>query len=174
MLERNFDAAAQVLADYPSEEFPPPMRNPKAYYQGRVALARGDTASAQELFEKTRPYFELRVHDHPDDPVFLAPLGYLYALIGRKEEAINASRRAVELVPASKEAWDAANFATNLAMVYAQTGDLDQAIGMIGPLLSAPAGITLAELRLRWEWDPLRNNPRFKEILAAPEPKTIF
>jgi hypothetical protein len=32
--------------------------------------------------------------------------------------------------------------------------------------------ITLADLRLRWEWDSLRSNPRFQKILAAPEPKT--
>jgi adenylate cyclase len=94
MFERNFDAAEQVLAEYPSEEFPPPMRDPKVYYRGCVALARGDRASAQALFERARPFFELRVQDHPDDPVFLAPLGQLYAFMGRKEEAIKASQRA--------------------------------------------------------------------------------
>jgi len=30
------------------------------------------------------------------------------------------------------------------------------------------------ELRLRWQWDPLRKDPRFEEILAAPEPATIY
>ena len=34
--------------------------------------------------------------------------------------------------------------------------------------------ITLADLRLRWEWDSLRSNPRFQKILAGPEPKTIL
>jgi len=36
------------------------------------------------------------------------------------------------------------------------------------------ASITLSDLRQRWEWDPLRNDPRFQKILAAPEPKTIY
>ena len=40
MLERDFDAAEQILAEYPSEEFPPPMRDPKDYYRGCVALVR--------------------------------------------------------------------------------------------------------------------------------------
>jgi hypothetical protein len=31
----------------------------------------------------------------------------------------------------------------------------------------------LADLRKRWEWDPLRKDPRFQKILADPEPKTI-
>ena len=174
MFERNFDAAEQVLAEYPSEEFPPPMRDPKVYYRGCVALARGDTASAQTLFEKARPFFELRVHDHPDDPLFLGPLAHLYAFMGRKEDAINASRHAVELVPAGKNAAEAPDYATILAVVYAWTGEVDQSIAMIEPLLSTPGGLILAELRLRWEWDPLRSDSHFKEILAAPEPKTIY
>ena len=27
-------------------------------------------------------------------------------------------------------------------------------------------GVTLAHLRLSWEWDPLRKDPRFQKILA--------
>lgn len=34
--------------------------------------------------------------------------------------------------------------------------------------------MTLAELRMRWQWDPLRGDPRFQQILASPEPKTIY
>jgi|tagenome__1003787_1003787.scaffolds.fasta_scaffold20890790_2 hypothetical protein len=29
----------------------------------------------------------------------------------------------------------------------------------------------LAELKWRCEWDPVRNNPRFRKILAGPERK---
>jgi hypothetical protein len=37
----------------------------------------------------------------------------------------------------------------------------------------ADESISLSDLRARWEWDPLRNHPRFQKILAGPEPKTI-
>ena len=37
-----------------------------------------------------------------------------------------------------------------------------------------PGSITLAELRLRWEWDPLRSNARFQKILVGPERKTVI
>jgi hypothetical protein len=37
-----------------------------------------------------------------------------------------------------------------------------------------PQNMTQAELRLRWEWDPLRSDPRFQKILSEPEPKTIY
>ena len=73
--------------------------------------------------------------------------------------------------------------AANLAMVYALIGEQDPAITLIERLLSTPgpvswpdcpSSITLAELRLRWEWDSLRSNPRFQKILAGPEPKTVL
>ena len=74
-------------------------------------------------------------------------------------------------------------WAGNLALVYALVGEQDQAITLIERLLSTPgpvpwpdcpSNMTLADLRLRWEWDSLRSNPRFQKILAGPEPKTIL
>ncbi len=32
--------------------------------------------------------------------------------------------------------------------------------------------MTLAELRLRWEWDSLRTDPRFEKIVADLAPKS--
>ena len=172
--ERDFAAADKVLAEYPSEEFPPPARIPKVYYQAITAMARGDAAMAQILFEKAKPHFELRVQNHPDEPRSLAALGRLYAYLGRKEEAIRLSRRAAELVPESKDPAVAAEYLSSLVMVYARTGEAEQAISLIERLLNVPNGLALAELRVNWQLDPLRSNPRFQKILEGPEPKTIY
>ncbi len=93
-------------------------------------------------------------------------------------------RRAIELEPESQNAFHGAVWAADLAVVYALTGEQDQAITLIERLLSTPgpvgatsedsSNITLADLRLRWEWDSLRSNPRFQKILAGPEPKTVY
>jgi tetratricopeptide (TPR) repeat protein len=139
-----------------------------------TALARGDAALAQTLFEKARPSYELGIQNHPDDPRFLSRIAVLYAYLGRKEDAIRAARRAVELVPESKDAAEAPSYEESLAGVYARTGENDQAIVLIEQLVTKPGGLILAELRLRWQWDPLRNDPRFKKILAGPEPKTVY
>jgi hypothetical protein len=93
------------------------------------------------------------------------------------------SRRAIEVEPESQNAFHGAQHAGYLALVYALVGEPDQAITLIERLLSTPGGatypafpfsITLAELRLRREWDPLRSNARFQKILAGPEPKTVY
>ena len=104
--------------------------------------------------------------------------------MGRKEDAIRESRRAVELCPEGTDALNGVRFASELALVYALTGEIDQAVTLIERLLQTPGatmrqafyegGITQAELRLRWQWDKLRDNPRFQKILNGPEPKTIY
>ncbi|HJW38255.1 MAG TPA: FlgO family outer membrane protein, partial [Candidatus Udaeobacter sp.] len=183
MLERDYAAAEKVLADSPLEAFPWAFHGPKTFYRGRTALARGDIESAQRYFDAARPAIEKRVRDDPDDPNHHADLGLLYAYMGRKEDGIREGRRAIELEPETKNAFHGALNEGNLALAYALLGEPDQAITLIERLLSTPGAaiypdfpgsITLAELRLRWEWDSLRNNPRFQKILAGPEPKTVY
>jgi serine/threonine protein kinase/tetratricopeptide (TPR) repeat protein len=180
-LERDYAAAEQISDDL--KDFGRPGDAPKAFYQGRVALARGDIESAQHYFAAAALVLEGRVRDDPDIAERHADLGLLYAYMQRKEDAIREARRAVELEPESQDAFHGPFTAGNLALVYALVGEPDQAITLIGRLLSTPGpvqglgfpyNITLAELRLRWEWDSLRSDPRFQKILAGPEPKTIY
>ena len=35
-----------------------------------------------------------------------------------------------------------------------------------GPVDSANYSITINDLKYRWEWDPIRNDPRFQELIA--------
>jgi tetratricopeptide (TPR) repeat protein len=182
MLERDWVTAEKWLANFRSDEFPD--AGPKSFYQGQTALARGDAGLARTFFEKVRPALESNVREHPDDAKNHASLGVLYGYMGRKEDAIRESRRAVELCPESTDAVNGAQRAGDLALVYARTGETDQALTLIERLLRTPGattrtsfydgGITQAELRLRWQWDPMRSNLRFQKILAGPEPKTIY
>jgi len=183
MLERDYAAAEKILTDFPLESLSPAGDAPKTYYRGRLALARGDIEMAQRYFAAVRPDTEKRVRDNPDAAEHHAHLGLLYAYMQRKEDAIRESRRAVELEPESQNAFHGALHAASLALIYALVGEPDQAITLIERLLSTPGPVqgsafphnmTLADLRLRWEWDPLRNNPRFQKILAGPEPKTVL
>ena len=183
MLERDYAAAEKILTDSNPAEFSPAGDAQKPYYLGRIARARGDTESAQRYFAAVVPETEKRVRDDPAAASRHADLGRLYAYMQRKEDAIRESRRAVELEPENQNAFHGAGHAANLALVYALVGESDQAITLLERLLSTPGpvelsdypnNITLADLRLHWEWDSLRNNPRFQKILAGPEPKTVY
>jgi serine/threonine protein kinase/Tfp pilus assembly protein PilF len=182
MLERDYSAAEKVLTDSPLEILNA-ADEPKTFYQGRTALARGDIEPAQRYFAAARPDVEKLVRDDPDAAQRHAKLGLLYAYMQRKEDAMRESRRAIELESERQNAFHGTLWAANLALVYAIVGEPDQAITLIERLLSTPGAasypdvpnsITLAELRLRWEWDSLRSDPRFQKILAGPEPKTVY
>ena len=134
-------------------------------------LAQGDTAGAQKSFETARAVFENAVKESPDSAERHANLGWFYAFMGRKDDAIREGRRAVELKPESKDAVDGAIMNCYLALIYARTGEKDQAIPLIERLLktqgavdSVDYSITVNDLRKRWEWDPIRNDPRFKKL----------
>ena len=170
MLARDFAAAEKILLDRPAVEFP--AFEPTPWFRACLALAQGDREGARGFLEEIKPLYENKKQEHPDEPVFHSSLGKLYALLGQKEEAIREARRAVELCPESKDAVAGPPYAANLAWVYAQTGEIDQAVTLLSHLLTTPAAdkVTLAHLRLSWEWDPLRNDSHFQALLAGPEP----
>ena len=101
--------------------------------------------------------------------------------MGRKDEALREGQRGEELTSVSKDIINGGTVQGFVALIYARNGDADNAIQLIERLLTTPFAvdytddsITLSDLRQRWEWDPLRNDPRFQKILASPEPKTLF
>jgi len=179
MLERDYAAAKRILEDSSRSEisYMPSALIPKSILEGCVYLAQGDTAGANRNFELARPVFEMTVRESPDNAVGHANLGWLYAFMGRKDEAIREGRRAVELKPESKDAVDGAIMNCYLALIYARVGENDLAIPLIERLLKTPGAadsvdysITVNDLKYRWEWDATRSDPRFTKLIEQPLP----
>src|SRR6266487_4359711 len=183
LMDRDPAAAERALAVCRLETITsqPGAPLPKSYLQGCIDLVRNDTARAQTDFEAARPALEKTVADSPQDSTRHAQLGLLYAFMGRKEEALRESRRSVELKPVARDVIEGAVAQAFQALIFAHTGETGRAVSELERLLTTPFAvdyaddsITISDLRTRWEWDPLRNDPRFQKILAGPEPKTIF
>jgi hypothetical protein len=87
------------------------------------------------------------------------------AALGRKQEALSEGRRAVELLPITKNATDGAEILYFYAAISAQVGERDLAIEQLKTLAKIPAGAHYGELRLDPFWDPLRGDPRFEKII---------
>ena len=188
MLERDYSTAARHLAATVDAISPEPhapfIAHCLPFHQALIAVASGaDPATRQAALEAARVAIETRLTSDPaaaGDSHAHADLGLLYAFLGRKEDAIRACQHAIELtLPGGIEAND---LSAALAMVYAQTGEPGKAIDLIERLLTVPTelqrgaiyNMTLVDLRFRWQWDPLRSDPRFQKLLAGPEPTTIL
>jgi len=56
-----------------------------------------------------------------------------------------------------------------LAEIYIVVGEYDLAIDKLELLLSIPSDISVGRLKIEAEWDPLRDHPRFKELIKKYE-----
>jgi len=50
-------------------------------------------------------------------------------------------------------------------VIYSTAGEMEKALDTIEMLLSIPSSVTRNELKFNPDWDPLRNHPRFQEII---------
>ena len=101
----------------------------------------------------------------------MLPFDNLDAGLGRKEEALRAGRRAVELLPVEKDAINGTAMIKYLAMIAAWVGDDDLACEQLALAIRPPSRLTYGQLKLLPFWDPLRGNPRFEKIVASLAPK---
>ncbi len=172
LCERTATAAARALTNYPRDgSVYNAVNYPHAYWEGVVARWQGDSAKAQAAFNVARSEVAKTVEKQPDFPAGLSLLGMIDAGLGRKEEALGEGRRACELLPISKDAFDGPAFAVNLAQIYAWTGEKDLAIEQIAAVERVPNFLSYGFLKLQPQWDSLRGDPRFEEIIASLAPK---
>src|SRR5262249_20897093 len=101
----------------------------------------------------------------PDYPEGLCVLGMADAALGNKEDAIREGRRAVELLPVSKNAIEGTLLIEYLALIYAWTGEKDLAFQELAVTARTPGFLSYGELRLHPRWDPLRGDSRFEKLV---------
>jgi TolB-like protein len=173
MLRRDYSAARNILHTSSADEvsYTSAGTTPKSFFEGCIYLAQGDNLNAQKAFELARAAFEAAVREAPASANRHANLGWLYAFMGRREDAIREGRRAVELNPESKDAVDGPLMNGYLALIYARVGEKELAISLIERLLKTPGAvdsadysITINDLKYRWEWDPLRGDSAFQKL----------
>ncbi|TMP90004.1 MAG: hypothetical protein E6L06_08360 [Verrucomicrobia bacterium] len=95
----------------------------------------------------------------------------LDAGLGKKEEALNEGRRAMELGSSVKNSFTEPYVKICFAIICAWTGERELALGQLEALTKTPGSHTYGNFRLSPMWDPLRGDPRFEKIVASLAPK---
>lgn len=129
------------------------------------ANGRGPDALAQ--FDSARVALEVKVRHEPDNDYFAALLGPALAGLGRSTDAILEGKRAVSLVPVSKDAEWSGYLRTNLARIYVLLGEREKAVDELENVLARPGPLSAGWLQADPFWDPLRGSPRFQRLAAA-------
>ena len=106
LAERDGAAATQALSALNENEISLGDQVPfnRRFVEGLIARMTNDERNAQLAFAAARAEQEKIVEAQPDFGPAWCVLGMIDAGLGRKEEALREGRRALELLPAEKEA----------------------------------------------------------------------
>jgi serine/threonine-protein kinase len=137
----------------------------ESFLEGLIARMTKDEGKARAALVAARAEQEKVVQAQPDNIQALGLLGLIDAGLGRKEEALREGRRAVELLPVEKDAFEGVRQVVNLAMIAAWVGDKDLAFEQLERSIRLPSPLSYGALKLFPWWDPLRRDPRFEKIV---------
>jgi serine/threonine protein kinase len=174
LFQRNYAAAIEILSKdlaVDRQQRDPTDILSLAFSQqlaGDIAAARAIYQKSVEDFRRQLEKVEPGSYSEADTRLCL---GTAYAGLGETASAIAEGQKAMALVPTSKHPEFGPDLEGEMARIYAQVGDADHAIPMLKRLLRTPSpgatSLTPATLRLDPLWDPIRNDPRFKELLKT-------
>jgi tetratricopeptide (TPR) repeat protein len=126
---------------------------------GITYLWLGEVFEQQGLLDKAIPHLEKGVSITGGSSYSLGKLGHGYALAGRKDEAHRILQQLLEL---SQQKYVSSYDA---AMIYVGLGDHDQAFSWLNQA-AAERSLWLGYLKVEPQFDPLRSDRRFPDLLS--------
>jgi serine/threonine-protein kinase len=139
---------------------------PRQMVEAWLHGSAGDRAAARASLDRARVVLEAAARERPEDARIPSALGQVYADLGRKDDAIREGLRGVRMLPYEKEALRGGQRVIDLARIYAAVGEPELAIDRLEFLLKRPAAISVPLLRVDPVWDPIREHPRFRALVA--------
>jgi TolB-like protein/lipoprotein NlpI len=136
-----------------------------ALVRGLVLRILGDEPAARKSFQAAVEGFET-LHREAPTGESLGPLAVSQACLGQREAALESITRARELLPESKDSIRGVNVNFFAAWVLAVLGENQRALDELKHQLQVPWGLTAWNLHQDPIWDSLREEPRFKAMVA--------
>jgi tetratricopeptide (TPR) repeat protein len=172
--DRDWASAKKILNNSRNAElyyFNADTAVPRGCLEIWLAYIQEDRPTMEGGFAEAREQLNGKVEAHPEDASLLSALAVVDAALGRRQQAIEEAKRAVEMLPVSEDAVDGPSLVYNLAAVYAVTNEQELAFQHLAVSINTPGGVTYGTLKLDPCWDPLRKDPRFDKLLAELAPK---
>jgi len=139
---------------------------PSSLYAAWAHQLRGDCLAARAAFSSALVLLDSALRELPDDFRVHAARGLALAGLGQRDEALREARWLQQSEVYREDAYGGPELAETRAQILAQSGEASAAMDEIERLLAGPSWLSVHTLRLDPDWDPIREHPRFKALLA--------
>jgi serine/threonine-protein kinase len=121
--------------------------------------APGKRAQAVEAYRQAISLAVERLRVNPRDAYALGVLAYCHAMLGERKPALDYLTAGLKLAPGDPE------MRFKAALVYNQFADTSHALSWLKSALAS--GLSVAVVRDTPNFDSLRSDPRFQELIQA-------
>ena len=162
--ERNYAEAARALSGLADPRI---RRVDVIGVDASLAVATKRGNERREAWAPVLAEAAQKIASDPRSYPELSAIALMNAALGNKKEAIETAKRGVELCPITQDAMVGPGMLQVLAVVYAWTGEKDLAFETLFTLAHTPyGGVDVGDLKLNPDWDTLRDDPRFNQLLT--------
>jgi adenylate cyclase len=125
--------------------------------------ALGETGKFRDAARRTLARAEKITTQEPDNGLALGYVVWSLCTLGEAERAKDLAKRAMLLDP------DNLTMLYNFGCAFTELGELDVALDLLGPVFTRDAAETINWAKVDPDLDPLRQDPRFKSMMAQAD-----
>ena len=161
------DLFSRVLHDKPGPEEKRGLLLDIGLVQQRLGNAAASKAAYQEAAQEFTNALT-KVGADVSDPELHSGLGLACAGLGDAPRAVSEGKKGMALQPTSEDGFEGPQREEEMAQIYALLGNADEAIPILKRWVHVPSFTSNSTLlHIDPIWDPIRNDPRFQELLVA-------
>jgi TolB-like protein/Flp pilus assembly protein TadD len=174
LFEGRYQEVLELLEEYPGGVTHKMMRAPQALLAAPVFSFLNQQAKADSAYRVALEIMLEEIQTHQDDHRYQSALGLAYAGAGNREEAIKAGKKAIEILPLSKDAFYGVPPQLEMALIYDLLGETDLAMDHLEKVLSIPNYFNINWLLPDIRYKNSRNSSSFEKLIATYTPVVDF
>ena len=135
---------------------------------GMAQQRAGNLAASKAAYQQAIEGVTRALAANPGSSELHSLLGVAYAGLGDAASAVTEGQKGMALDPTSEDPFEGPQREEDMAQIYALLGNANEALPILKRWIQVPSStsITPALLRIDPDWDPIRNDPRFQELVT--------